>query len=95
MEDYLNNCIELCNSCALKSIIEKMDCVDCCVLCESICKSLKKALLLNSKKPIINNLKKACIIALKDCVAECGKHNNIHCKKCSQSCSKLLQKLQN
>ena len=29
---------------------KKLDCVDCCVLCESVCRALKNSLLLKSKK---------------------------------------------
>ena len=47
----------------------------------------------NSKKTIVNSLKKTCIISLKDCIHHCSAHNNSHCKKCAQSCSKLLNKL--
>ena len=95
METLLNDCIESCNSCALKSVSEKLDCVDCCLLCESVCRALKNCLLLNSKKSIQNNLKKACAQSLKDCIEHCSHHNNPHCRKCSQSCSKLLAKLTN
>ena len=95
MEEILNNCIEACNSCALKSVNEKVDCVDCCLLCESICRSFKTALLLNTKKTIINNLSKALTNSLKECISHCSHHNNLHCKKCVLNCSKLLKKLQN
>ena len=95
MEDALNICIESCNSCALKSVSEHLDCVDCCLICESICRAVKSAILLNSKKQIVNNLNKALVISLKDCIKHCGSHNNSHCKKCSLNCSKLLRKLQN
>ena len=93
MENVLNECIQNCETCALKCVVEKLDCVDCCLLCESICKSLKTAVILNSKKTIVNSLKKTCIISLKDCIHHCSAHNNSHCKKCAQSCSKLLNKL--
>ena len=95
MESVLNECIMYCETCALKCVNEDVSCVDCCLLCESICRSLKTAMLLKSKKSIINCLKKACINSLKDCIEHCSHHNNPHCKKCSLCCSKLLNKLEN
>ena len=95
MESLLNECIQSCNSCALKSISEGLDCAECCLLCEAVCNALKTSLLLKSKKSIQNNLKKACCQSLKDCIERCSHHNNTHCKKCSMNCSKLLAKLEN
>ena len=92
---YINNideCIVACENCSsdcLKS--GNIDCVNTCIVCERVCKTLKVTMKYDSNNnELIDSLKKSCEISCKECVKKCQKSKMKCCVICVKKCKKLL-----
>ena len=71
-----------------------IDCVNTCIICERVCKTLKVAMKFDSKNTeLIDSLKKSCELACKKCLEKCQTSKMKCCIICVKKCNKLIGSL--
>lgn len=88
---HLLYCSAICNSCADACLAEDMDmdqCVRTCLDCSDICAASARVATrrTGSNREVLVSQLLACIRACEVCLAECGKHDHDHCRRCAQMC---------
>lgn len=84
-------CAAICNSCADACSAEEMDmaaCIRKCMDCADVCTATYR---IASRRTagnvaVIEAQLRACITACEQCIEECGKHDNDHCRRCAKMC---------
>jgi hypothetical protein len=89
-------CAAICNSCADACLAEEMDmsqCVRTCLDCSDVCEATYRvaARRTGSNVEVIRAMLQTCIRTCDICEAECARHDNDHCRRCSQMCRECAE----
>jgi len=89
-------CSAICNSCADACVAEMtraepMDmsqCVRLCLDCSDVCQATSRVAMRRTghDRQLIRTMLATCIEACERCGAECGRHDNPHCRRCATMC---------
>ena len=84
------------NSCADACLAEDMDMANCIRRCLDASDACTAFYRMASRRTGFNEaaikaIGAATIIACKQCLEECSKHDNAHCKRCSQMCREVIE----
>ena len=84
-------CAAICNSCADACSAEDADmaaCIRSCSDCSDICTATYRVATRRTagNVAVIEQQLRACITACEQCIEECKKHDNDHCRRCAQMC---------
>lgn len=84
-------CAAICNSCADACSAEDGDmsaCIRLCMDCSDICTATYRVATRRTagNVAVIQAQLRACITACEQCIDECAKHDNDHCRRCAQMC---------
>ena len=94
MNKLLEECIIACENCVVGCL--KMNntlCVNECIVCERVCKTLKVANKCGVSSELLKSLKNSCKLACKECSIKCKTNDMACCKKCLVICEKLYVSL--
>ena len=84
------------NSCADACLAEDMDMTNCIRRCLDASDACTAFYRVGSRRTGFNEatikaIGAATIIACEQCLEECSKHDNAHCKRCSQMCREVIE----